>query len=30
VKRSSTATFRESGRTGLEFFTQVKTVYRGI
>jgi aldehyde dehydrogenase (NAD+) len=30
VKRSSTATFRESGRTGLEFFTQVKTVYRGV
>ncbi len=29
MKRSSTATFRESGRTGLEFFTQVKTVYRG-
>jgi alpha-ketoglutaric semialdehyde dehydrogenase len=29
VKRSSTSTFRESGRTGLEFFTQVKTIYRG-
>lgn len=29
VKRSSTSTFRESGRTGLEFYTQVKTVYRG-
>ena len=29
LKRSSTATFRESGRTGLEFYTQVKTVYRG-
>ena len=30
VKRSSTATFRESGRTGLEFFVQIKTVYRGV
>lgn len=30
VKRSSTATFRESGRAGLEFFVQVKTVYRGV
>ncbi|HEU0196237.1 MAG TPA: aldehyde dehydrogenase family protein [Nevskiaceae bacterium] len=30
LKRSSTATFRESGRVGLEFFTQTKTVYRGI
>jgi aldehyde dehydrogenase (NAD+) len=29
LKRSSTATFRESGRVGLEFFTQVKTIYRG-
>lgn len=29
LKRSSTATFRESGRSGLEFFTQTKTVYRG-
>jgi len=29
VKRSSTSTFRESGRVGLEFFTQVKTVYVG-
>ena len=29
LKRSSTATFRESGRTGLEFYTQLKTVYRG-
>lgn len=28
-KKSSTATFRESGRAGLEFFTQVKTVYVG-
>src|ERR1700722_13406160 len=30
VKRSSTSTFRESGRTGLEFYTQIKTIYRGI
>ncbi|MEK4030555.1 aldehyde dehydrogenase family protein [Pseudobacillus sp. FSL P4-0506] len=29
LKKSSTSTFRESGRTGLEFFTQVKTVYIG-
>jgi aldehyde dehydrogenase (NAD+) len=29
LKKSSTSTFRESGRTGLEFFTQVKTVYVG-
>lgn len=29
LKRSSTATFRESGRAGLEFFVQIKTVYRG-
>ncbi|MBO9130399.1 aldehyde dehydrogenase family protein [Bacillus sp. 165] len=29
LKRSSTSTFRESGRVGLEFFTQVKTVYIG-
>ncbi|WLR52903.1 aldehyde dehydrogenase family protein [Bacillus tianshenii] len=29
VKMSSTSTFRESGRAGLEFFTQVKTVYVG-
>ncbi|MBT2703199.1 aldehyde dehydrogenase family protein [Chryseobacterium sp. ISL-80] len=29
MKQSSTATFRESGRVGLEFFTQVKTVYIG-
>jgi acyl-CoA reductase-like NAD-dependent aldehyde dehydrogenase len=29
LKRSSTSTFREAGRTGLEFFTQIKTVYRG-
>lgn len=27
-KRSSTSTFRESGRGGLEFFLQIKTVYR--
>lgn len=30
IKRSSTSTFRESGRGGLEFYTQIKTVYRGI
>ena len=30
LKRSSTSTFRESGRTGLEFYTQVKTVYQGL
>lgn len=30
LKRSSTSTFRESGRAGLEFYTQLKTVYRGI
>ena len=30
VKNSSTSTFRESGRTGLEFFTQTKVVYRGL
>lgn len=29
LKKSSTSTFRESGRVGLEFFTQVKTVYIG-
>ncbi|PTX64666.1 aldehyde dehydrogenase (NAD+) [Melghirimyces profundicolus] len=29
LKNSSTSTFRESGRTGLEFFTQTKTVYYG-
>jgi aldehyde dehydrogenase (NAD+) len=28
-KWSSSSGFRESGRTGLEFFTQTKTVYRG-
>jgi aldehyde dehydrogenase (NAD+) len=30
LKRSSTSTFRESGRSALEFFTQIKTVYQGI
>lgn len=30
LKRSSTSTFRESGRVGLEFFTQLKTVYYGF
>ncbi|MBL8288892.1 MAG: aldehyde dehydrogenase family protein [Rubrivivax sp.] len=30
LKWSSTSTFRESGRAALEFFTQVKTVYRGL
>lgn len=29
VKASSTSTFRESGRAGLDFFTQIKTVYLG-
>ncbi|MDN4076046.1 aldehyde dehydrogenase family protein [Fictibacillus terranigra] len=29
IKKSSTSTFRESGRVGLEFFTQTKTVYFG-
>ena len=29
LKSSSTSTFRESGRTGLEFYTQIKTVYQG-
>jgi aldehyde dehydrogenase (NAD+) len=28
IKASSTSTFRESGRAGLEFYTQIKTVYR--
>lgn len=28
LKQSSTSTFRESGRAGLEFYTQIKTVYR--
>jgi len=30
LKESSTSTFRESGRVGLEFYLQTKTVYRGI
>lgn len=30
LKKSSTSTFRESGRVGLEFFTQTKTVYIGF
>jgi len=30
LKRSSTSTFRESGRAGLAFFLQTKIVYRGI
>ena len=30
LKRSSTSTFRESGRGALEFFTQIKTVYQGV
>jgi acyl-CoA reductase-like NAD-dependent aldehyde dehydrogenase len=30
LKRSSSSTFRESGRVGLEFYTQIKTVYRGV
>lgn len=30
LKASSTSTFRESGRAALEFYTQVKTVYRGL
>jgi len=29
-KQSSTSTFRESGRVGLDFYTQIKTVYHGI
>lgn len=29
VKNSSTSTFRESGRVGMEFFTQTKIIYRG-
>lgn len=29
LKRSKPSTFRESGRTGLEFYTQIKTVYQG-
>lgn len=30
VKMSSTATYRESGRGALDFYTQLKTVYHGI
>ena len=30
LKSSSTSTFRESGRGGLEFFSQIKVVYRGV
>jgi alpha-ketoglutaric semialdehyde dehydrogenase len=30
LKRSSTSTFRESGRGALEFYTQIKTVYYGL
>lgn len=30
LKRSSTSTFRESGRGALEFFTQIKTIYNGL
>src|SRR3954471_8511453 len=30
LKRSSTSTLRESGRAGLEFYTQIKTVYQGL
>ncbi len=29
IKKSSTSTFRESGQAGLDFFTQIKTVYVG-
>lgn len=29
LKQSSTSTFRESGRAGLDFFLQTKTIYRG-
>jgi acyl-CoA reductase-like NAD-dependent aldehyde dehydrogenase len=29
LKQSSTSTFRESGRAGLEFYSQIKTVYQG-
>ncbi|RYM00265.1 aldehyde dehydrogenase family protein [Sporolactobacillus sp. THM7-7] len=29
LKKSSTSTFRESGRIGLDFFTQLKTIYTG-
>ena len=30
LKSSSTSTFRESGRGALDFYTQIKTVYRGL
>ncbi|WP_248926943.1 aldehyde dehydrogenase family protein [Paenibacillus hamazuiensis] len=30
VKMSSTATYRESGRGALDFYTQIKTVYHGM
>jgi alpha-ketoglutaric semialdehyde dehydrogenase len=30
LKKSSTSTFRESGRVGLDFFTQTKSVYYGF
>jgi acyl-CoA reductase-like NAD-dependent aldehyde dehydrogenase len=30
VKMSSTATYRESGRAALDFYTQIKTVYHGV
>jgi acyl-CoA reductase-like NAD-dependent aldehyde dehydrogenase len=30
VKMSSTATYRESGRGALEFYTQLKSVYHGV
>ncbi|RNB83616.1 aldehyde dehydrogenase family protein [Brevibacillus nitrificans] len=30
VKMSSTATYRESGRGALEFYTQIKSVYHGM
>jgi acyl-CoA reductase-like NAD-dependent aldehyde dehydrogenase len=30
VKMSSTATYRESGRGALDFYTQIKTVYQGV
>jgi alpha-ketoglutaric semialdehyde dehydrogenase len=29
LKQSSTSTFRESGKAGLEFYCQIKTVYQG-
>jgi acyl-CoA reductase-like NAD-dependent aldehyde dehydrogenase len=30
IKMSSTATYRESGRAALDFYTQIKTVYHGV